>query len=313
MTNQLVTLLLHTPDEAWSWASLSEHHSITYDFVMSHDDEMMNWRYDFLCKNPNIARNMSDELPIWWSYWQYSSNPNITIHDILAVDDLDWFELSRNLSIPIQYIIDNSGRPWQWYFVTRRNDVTIAMIMEYRELPWDRYATSRKITSLPGPEGLELEWIALSRTLHLTIDLIRCHIDKWLWREVSFNDSLTIDIVLEYSHHFNRIDGLSIRSGITIDMVVANPQIPWNWIVMGVSPYITIDMIKTYPGLPWSWPEISANPAISMDDIRNNPGLPWDGKGLSSNPNITAAFIISRPDIAWNYGYLSTNSFDHRS
>ena len=52
-----------------------------------------------------------------------------------------------------------------------------------------------------------------------------------------------------------------------------------------------MDIIINNPNKPWNWSAITANPNITMDIIINNPNKPWDWSAISRNPNITLEFI----------------------
>ena len=79
---------------------------------------------------------------------------------------------------------------------------------------------------------------------------------------------------------------LSINKYITIENIIENPTIDWDWSNISVNTNISIKEILKYPDLPWEWHYISTNVNISMKDIEENKDLPWDYTWLCSNPNI---------------------------
>ena len=52
-----------------------------------------------------------------------------------------------------------------------------------------------------------------------------------------------------------------------------------------------MDIIINNPNKPWNWNFISYNPNITMEIISNNPDIPWDWNVISCNPNLTIKMI----------------------
>ncbi len=64
--------------------------------------------------------------------------------------------------------------------------------------------------------------------------------------------------------------------------------------LLSYSPRITLQDIINNITLPWDWPRVSANPNITMDIVEqhiNNPLIRWCPGGLSYNPNLTIDFV----------------------
>ena len=55
------------------------------------------------------------------------------------------------------------------------------------------------------------------------------------------------------------INSLSRSESITIDDVISNPDIPWNYNYLSVNPNITWKIINIHPEIPWSLPDIAGN------------------------------------------------------
>lgn len=89
----------------------------------------------------------------------------------------------------------------------------------------------------------------------------------WKWDEISCNQNLTIDFLL---NHLDKLD---------------NPYNIHNECV---------------------WKTISMNPGINYEDYLNNKSLPWDIKCISKNPNITMDIILNS-NIIWDIRYLCYN------
>jgi hypothetical protein len=333
LTNQLVTLLLHAPNERWQHEFISRHPLITPEFILAHPDWGWNWLD--VARNPNIT--MQDiGCMMNRNYTGLSQNINITPEFILAhVDDLNWFfvsqneaidmdfvishpelpwkwPVSQNPSISMEIIVANPAFPWDWPLLSQNPSISIEIIVANPAFPWDWPRISHRITSTEllqvVPHDAQIDWYWISTAAHVDLNIMKKYIDLWDWTGLSFNTSVTIDIILEYADRSWTWRDVSQYSKITIEHVLAHPEILWCWIGLSANPSIIIsdEDLRT---LPWDWYFLSKNPAISLDMIKNNPTCPWIGSDLSSNPNITAAFVISRLDIEWDYSRLSINSF----
>jgi hypothetical protein len=68
-----------------------------------------------------------------------------------------------------------------------------------------------------------------------------------------------------------------------IDLVIANPDKPWDWARLSYNPNITLKDVLANPDKPWRWYWLSRNPNITPKDVFANPGKTWDWAGLSWN------------------------------
>ena len=59
---------------------------------------------------------------------------------------------------------------------------------------------------------------------------------------------------------------------------------------------MTIDIVLAYPNKPWDWRYLSANPNITFSDILTHPEQPWNWMCLSRNtfPKEKQRFIEKR-------------------
>jgi len=55
------------------------------------------------------------------------------------------------------------------------------------------------------------------------------------------------------------------------DLVLLNPDKPWNWQYISENPNITWEIIHANPDKPWNWRHISKNSNITWDIIHSNP------------------------------------------
>lgn len=109
------------------------------------------------------------------------------------------------------------------------------------------------------------------------------NISNWQWDLISRNPTLTFNIVL------------------------SNPDKPWNMKYVSSHNNISWNDIHKNLHINWDWTEISKNPNITLDIIKNNPTMPWDYWGVSQNPNLTLDFIKQNIDKQWSWNYVLNN------
>ena len=78
---------------------------------------------------------------------------------------------------------------------------------------------------------------------------------------------------------------LSRNSALTIDMLLAYPDFPWNWQL--VSNNMNINIISEHPEFNWDWDCVSQNRSVTMEVVLLNINKSWHWGSLSSHSNIT--------------------------
>jgi len=147
---------------------------------------------------------------------------------------------------------------------------TFAVIRAY---PWDWWGFS------------ENRSISLDAMLMIDAAFIG---DKWSWGCLSFNHSVTCDILERY-----------------IDE-------PWNWKWISANPNITWKFIQEHMDKKWDWQTLSRHPAITWEIVQSNPVdangdlIPWDFRWMSSHPKMLDV-ILANPDNPWNWAAVSEN------
>ena len=54
---------------------------------------------------------------------------------------------------------------------------------------------------------------------------------------------------------------------------------PWDWGILSGNPNITIDIVLAHPELPWNWDGLSANPNITIEHILAHSDKEWNWGG----------------------------------
>ena len=125
------------------------------------------------------------------------------------------------------------------------------------------------------------------------------HLSSVNWTR-EFN-KLNCDIIKCYG------DYISKHPGITLELIRANPNIPWNWTEISKHPNITWNIIQANPEYlsDWVWYSLSINPNITWDIFQKTPGCNWDTDDVSQNPNITWDIIQENSDYLWDWDSIS--------
>ena len=103
------------------------------------------------------------------------------------------------------------------------------------------------------------------------------------------------------------INSLSSNKNITIERILANPNINWGWYSITINSNITIDVIENNPGLEWDWRCMSRKSDLTIEFVLRHLDKPFDYNSISSHINITWEHVKQCPNLSWNYWYLSMN------
>lgn len=178
----------------------------------------------------------------------------------------------------IDYVIAHPEVEWDWSKISANPSISWNDVMKYPNLKWD----------ISG----------LSANPNITIDIIVQNInwkdhksDSWrLTNFAYFNKSITLNDVKRYPMLNRHIGLLSRRSVITLDLVLKNSGVNWNWNLLTSNSSISVDdmFIHThhYDGKPCKW---------SIYDM------------APLNSTFTLQHIIVHPDIKWHWGNVLQN------
>jgi hypothetical protein len=202
----------------------------------------------------------------------------------------DYENLSENLSVPLQYILENSHKFVNcWLNISMRSDVTFDIIKKYTEYPW----------SFNG----------FSSNPNLTIDIVKKNLEyDWNWYLISSNENVVNDEVYlnnpQLPWHYI---GLSMIKNLSWNVIEKNID---KFSINGLSKYnhnITFDIAQKFNYLDWDYTYLSMNPNITIDIILNNTSYRWDMYCFSQNKNVTPEVVEKYPDFPWDHDGLSQN------
>ena len=141
---------------------------------------------------------------------------------------------------------------------------------------------------------------------------IREHADKWDWKKLSENKAITMDII-KATHDLPWDQILMTRNpNITWDFIINHIEYgnwkksDWCWESISKK-HVTMDIVKSRPDLPWDYEALSDNISINIDDVLENIEQPWDWWALSINTNMTWDIIQAHKTLPWREQSLSAN------
>jgi hypothetical protein len=117
-----------------------------------------------------------------------------------------------------------------------------------------------------------------------------------------------VDIIknnLDLEWNFNLI---SINNDITIQDILNNPQIKWNYSSINHKATIS-DILKPIPTGPrggklWSWNWSHLSQRIPVDDILAHKELNWNWNWVSQNNSLTFEHVLAHNDISWDWDVI---------
>lgn len=257
------------------------------------------WDWDYLSMNPNISLEDIDNNPNCnWKYRFISNNPNITLQYVLdnINKNWDWQSLSSNPGITLQDINNNLGLRWNWMDILKNPNITLEFILEH----YNDFINNHDSTRLTFQREISQEYMG---------DFVK------EFRRVASAPNITLKDIINYPNIFWCKDNLSKNPNVTLDYILANPEIEnsqnyWDWNDIGkrVS-YQEIEYIFTnwyklgikYDNMRCFINGLSINPNITYDIIcNNNLGNidisfdDWNWDSVARNPSITLQNIMTK-------------------
>jgi hypothetical protein len=116
------------------------------------------------------------------------------------------------------------------------------------------------------------------------LDMVRTNHLEILFNNEEFNK--------KYTFYY---DNLSFNDCLTMDMVLKNLDQKWELGALSDNLSITFEMIMEHKDIiNWDWYFVSMNRNVTLQTIKDHPELPWDLHGLSRNKNIPFRYIEER-------------------
>jgi hypothetical protein len=211
------------------------------------DDTYINWYK--ISKSSNIYWSFIEKhLNYPWDALGLSLNKNITWNNIINNPQIHWvYEvLGKNPNITLDIILKNPQFNWNMTNISTNPNITLDMIKKYDNYDWQHYFSQNPNVKMSD-----------------VIENI-----KWYFFDLGYNQGITWD-------DFN-IEDFSSNPNLTLDIVLNNPDIDWDYNNISMNSNISWEIIQNNQHI---FDEhcvlINLNPNITFDIIENNPHVPW--------------------------------------
>jgi hypothetical protein len=177
-----------------------------------------------LSLNPNITIDYIKNNKKHFSYYEIMKNPTIKLSDISELqkiyNEYDYGYVCGNPNLTFEYIRDNITKHWPWYALSQHKCIT----MEH-------------IENTLNDKKYRWSWTDIRRNPNLTTAFVMKYKDKFLKKDISNCIDLTPDFIREHAFLFKwDWKVISKHQNITIDDIIANPDMPWIWSVVLENP-----------------------------------------------------------------------------
>jgi hypothetical protein len=331
LQNHLWLLIKLFPDKDWDWGAIGGNVNTTWDIIKENIDKPWNWTsiglnpnitWDIVQTNQTFPTGSRKGEKIPWDNYYLLSNKNFTweiISKHLPPKDFDeWNNLSYNKNITWKIVKENLDKPWFWGPLCLHIKVTMKEIRKNlrsdNPAPWDFYHLAMNPNiSLEDIENTPkfLEYTrSLSSNKNITWEFIKKHLDKpWNWYVVSNNHNITWNMIKNIR--------IPVKDLCVEDHLDAPDENISPWYAAGVSynPNITWEIIIANPEFPWDFDHFSCNPNFTWKIVRDN--KPFLSRGDYRDYNCTSLYtrdltwkdVIDNPDFPWYFSSLSANTF----
>jgi len=179
--------------------------------------------------------------------------------------DMDWWGISRHPLITLDYVKIHHTMPWKWAALSENPNITLQMIKANPQYRWDMHN--------------------FSKNPNVRFEDVLEDISLWDWEELSCNNVINIDHVLDGKRLPWNWYWLSHNQSISIEDMLAHPGLPWIW--RAASHKVTsIKTVNEHPELLLSWPALSRHLHLNADIVREYLDY-WDWDNLCNNNTIT--------------------------
>lgn len=197
-------------DLPWNWDALSSNQNITLDIVRNNIDRKWNFSIlsslDIVKRCPEFSKFIIEKLiengfniesyfdaynipwdyviknkKLNWDWTRLSKRNDIPISFLLQEIELfEWFHISNNPIITLDFIKNNLHLSWYWYAVSMNYNITWDDIINNPNLPWD--------------------WNGVSKNPNITWDIVKnnLHNKNWNLEYLSMNPNISCNDISEF-------------------------------------------------------------------------------------------------------------------
>lgn len=211
-----------------------------------------DWDWYIISSNPNINTEIikaHKELPWDLFYFMSHLNYSFTFPSFEITSNTDWYNISRSEKITPEFIYKYKER-LNWYELSKNPAVKLDFIENHSELPWcDLSIAQNPNISLEFflSRVLPLPWNVFCSNPCITMEVIFDNLRlPWDWSHVSNNFNLTIHFVKKFPSFAWNWKNISKNPNITHQDINNNLHLPWNWEFVSLNPNITLGFIEQH-------------------------------------------------------------------
>ena len=327
-----------------------------------------------IISNPLFTFNQLNKYKIFEPYLTNTYNPNFTTPDYILkyINQFwDWHNIQKYIpfdvylellntafiksnvnidklpsefqtNLPFEFIIKYSNHKWDWVLLFLQSSTLTPNIIEqnieqtiehsinhtkqHNKIKWNydlvvknkNFQKHLKYVIVKNKFVLSCDFIDKYPKLSLFIK----NIVEPTYYNLSYHPDLTIDFIIKnmnlkwnweivYNrfgnpHKYIKLNNIDVLSNVITISEIVD-NVDWNWSNLSKNKNITLNYIDSNLHLPWNWNTLSENQNITIEFIVKHIKKPFNWNLLSKHPNITMDHITSYKTFPWNYGYVSSN------
>lgn len=185
-----------------------------------------------------------------------------------------------------------------------RQDFTWQHVQKYPNIRWSAWSISKiaPLDYIINNPMMNWPFDYISERPDLTIPFMKHFSNKLDWFRISAR--IDFHLVIENPDLPWCSEGLSLNEKITVDEIIENPQIEWNFKLL--SKHIDINFI--YANTALLWDDKTLLKRVNLNFIREHFNPKWlDYSAISYNPNLTIEFILEYPSFYWYWESVYAN------
>nr|QFG73645.1 MAG: hypothetical protein [Megaviridae environmental sample] len=253
--------ILRKPNANWNWSILTHIACAIHGTSLSslYDPPfgaLYNISYNALDYFNRIASELTNHITLQhicentdlpWNWQVISTCNGITLDYILETSHLPWDWSYITIKSSRSEILANPDAPWQLEVLSCNPNIKLEDIIEYPSIPWNwqdlqMHIPMCEITSNPR---LPWAWDTLHYHKEFTSDIIDLFPNKpWNYHQMGGTTIINtyfvnIDYILKHKHQSWNWLKISVRSDLTMEQVLAHPDVPWCYNVFCDHVFIT--------------------------------------------------------------------------
>ena len=305
------------------WFNTTKSQGIKLSDIIQNPD--LPWDPEAITLNPNITIEDVFRFPELFQYPSLiSGNPFVKVSEILKYPELvDFYRLSSNPTLTIHDVMSNLTPQWHFDLIVSNPGIRGKDILDNLQV-FIEECGGNFFTLFSLNPNVSLEHSLDPRLVSQDFWFLFHKVDKnslWEFETLSTNPITTVrDILLDKSKPWrnNKIVNYLSQKGtetfrinpfVTIKELVENPNNNWDWEYFSKS--IPMEDILDHPELPWKYFWVVENQTLKFEHTSTNPYRHderfW--RAFSQHSGLRIQDVLDNPELPWFNKYLAQNPF----